>query len=189
MNYLSPDTIIGECLETAFNLKAYTHIMEEVGSPSFSANGDFRKLFNGFYVLRQKKTEWYEKYYKLLLEQKSIRRSFENLLREMDEFGSLEVSFISKLIATIEPQKPIWDQYVIRNLEMENAWEKARIKDRESRIALAVHIYDSIEKWYADFLASPCGKECICKFDEVLPQYTKLLTDVKKVDYMLWSKR
>lgn len=189
MNGINPATIIDECLETAFNLKAYVSIMQEVQADGFSASPEFRKRYNGFYVLRQKKSEWYDKYYVLLEEQKAFHRSFEELLHEMAAYGSLEVSFVSKLIATVNPKKPIWDQYVIRNLGMYETWEKARGKDLETRIALAVHIYESIEKWYAKFLASSDGKECIRRFDEVLPQYSHILTDVKKVDYMLWSKR
>lgn len=183
---MNPETVIGDCLETAFSLKAYIQIMDAVGSADFCADSDFRKQFNGFYVIRQKKAAWYDKYYSLFVRQRENPLSFEELLRAMDEFGSLEVSFVSKMIATVNPNKPIWDQYVIG---LEDTWEKARTHSKEARIALAVTIYEAIEEWYRQFLETENGKTCIQRFDEALPKYKEIITDVKKMDYLLWSKR
>lgn len=37
-----------------------------------------------------------------------------HLLHGVD--NSVEVSFASKLIATVSPEEPIWDKYVLKNL-------------------------------------------------------------------------
>ena len=48
--------------------------------------------------------------------------------------------------------------------------------------------YADIEKWYADFLETEKGKECISEFDQVLPDY-KGISKIKKIDSILWSIR
>ena len=99
MDYgISPDTFVGESLETAFGLKAYSTIMQFTKNRPFVATPEFRKTFNGYYKLRQRSAKWYDKYYSLFESQFCADCSFEDLLREMHTVnGSLEVSFISKL--------------------------------------------------------------------------------------------
>ena len=52
----------------------------------------------------------------------------------------------------------------------------------------AIMLYDNMEKWYANFLETEKGKECISEFDRVLPDY-KGISSIKKVDSILWSIR
>lgn len=189
---INPDTIIGECLETFFSLKIYTEIIDTVKRKNFIADENFRKKFNSFYRVRQKKQEWYDKYYSLLEEQPQKNYTFEQLLRCMLEFGTLEVSFVSKLIATVNPEKPIWDSKVMRNLGVYNEWEKVKEKYRKKNddicIEKAVEIYNDLEDRYLKFIVSENGKKCIGKFDELLPEYSSKVTNVKKIDFLLWGK-
>lgn len=190
--FLNPDTVIADSLETAFNLKVYTAIMNEAGKIDFAATKDFRSKFNGFYRVRQRSKEWYDKYFKLMVEQKTANLSFETLLREMynvDRKGKIEVSFVSKLVATIDPNKPIWDKFVLKNLEKEREWERAGRASAEIRILKAAEIYTAIEDWYFTFISSENGKACIAKFDDMLPNYRDKLSSVRKIDFLLWSKR
>ena len=191
MDYgISPDTFVGESLETAFGLKAYSTIMQFTKNRPFVATPEFRKTFNGYYKLRQRSAKWYDKYYSLFESQFCADCSFEDLLREMHTVnGSLEVSFISKLIATVNPQIPIWDQYVVRNIGLESEWLCSSRLPKEKRIQKAVEIYNKIVKWYSDFLNDETGKACIKLFDQLLPQYKDKLSDTKKIDCILWSKR
>lgn len=191
MDYgISPDTFVGESLETAFGLKAYSTIMQFTKNRPFVATPEFRKTFNGYYKLRQRSAKWYDKYYSLFESQFCADCSFEDLLREMHTVNSsLEVSFISKLIATVNPQMPIWDQYVVRNIGLESEWLCSSRLPKEKRIQKAVEIYNKIVKWYSDFLNDETGKACIKLFDQLLPQYKDKLSDTKKIDCILWSKR
>ena len=187
---ITPDTFIGDSLETAFGLKAYSNIMLFTQNRPFVATQDFRTKFNGYYRLRQRSNEWYDKFYSLFESQFRVERSFEDLLREMHTVnGSLEVSFISKLIATVNPDKPIWDQYVVRNIGLESEWRRSSGLPKERRIQKAVEIYNGIVKWYSDFLNDETGKACIERFNQVLPQYKDNISNTKKIDCILWSKR
>ena len=184
------DEVLGNCLEMAFELKKYMIIMDSVSKEDFKATKEFRKIYNGFYRVAFKSSEWYDKYYQLMEEQKKEQRTIGEILSELTVVKStVEVSFASKLIATINPDMPIWDQYVLRNLGLENEWTKYSTEFKEERIKKAVDIYDRIQSFYSDFQLSDEGKKCICVIDAALPQYADKITTTKKIDYILWSKR
>ena len=187
---LNPDTVIADSLELAFNLKTYIYITEEVQKHNFIASEEFRKAYNGFYKVRQKKQAWYDCYYSLMEQQGKQNASFEDLLWKIFQVNhSVDVSFVSKLMATVNPNLPIWDQYVIRNLGYEKLWQKSATVSTEQRIDIAVKIYEAIMQWYESYVHSEEGMACIQAFDQVLPKYADKLTAVKKIDYLLWSKR
>ena len=97
--------------------------------------------------------------------------------------GNIEPSFSSKMLATIIPSKPIWDQYVVQKLNM-----KLGGKSKEEKLENAIVLYDNIEKWYEDYLLTSNARECIETFDQLLPDY-KHISNIKKIDSILWSIR
>lgn len=187
---LNPQTIIGDCLETAFNIKTYCYLIEGASKEDFVATADYRKAFNGFYKVRSRTSQWYDRYYSLLETQKDNPQSFAELLRELHKYdNNLEVSFASKLIATINPSEPIWDQYVIANLGLEKDWEHSKKLPLEERVQFADRIYLIIKQCYQEIIRSPEGQQCIERFDRELPKYKATISDVKKIDFLLWRKR
>ena len=190
MMILNPDNVIEDSLATGFVLPTYLQIMEAASRKNFHATSEFRKKYNGFYKVRSKQSEWYDRYYDLMERQRESSLSFEELLRRMYEVNaSVEVSFVSKLIATIDPSRPIWDQYVLKNLGLWSTWDKSRIFPYEKRIELADKTYRIICEWYREFMCSEDGKACIERFDAALPHYRDKVSDVKKIDFFLWAKR
>lgn len=90
--------------------------------------------------------------------------------------------------------------YIVRRNE---SWRKAYYEHFESIKngtptfeSIITYLYEctgNIEpsfssKWYADFLESEKGKECIREFDRVLTDY-KGISNIKKIDSILWSIR
>ena len=125
-----------------------------------------------------------ECYYRLFERAKQHHFSFADVIGSLYvETGNVEASFSSKMIATIDPEKPIWDQYVLQNLGLE-----LKGKNPREKIGNAVEIYHQIEAWYAKYLKTDEARENIAEFDRWLPSYA-WITDVKKIDYLLWSKR
>lgn len=61
-------------------------------------------------------------------------------------------------------------------------------KTKEDQLKCAVDFYDQMLSWYADFLQTENGKDCIAEFDRTLPGYV-WMSDVKKIDFYLWSIR
>lgn len=187
---LNPNTVISDALESAFKISEYIYIVDTLKNKDFKVDKIFEQKYNGYYRVRQKTSEWYTFYYSLLEEQRDKNYSFETILRKLFCINNtIEASFASKLVATIDPNKPIWDKYVLQNLGFKQEWEKLRSADTQRRIEAAVNIYNKIIEWYESFIESDDGKECLNIFNAIFPSYIDKLTDVKKIDFLLWGKR
>lgn len=162
----------------------YNEIMREVNTPLFCSSS-FRKLYNGFYRLRQKPVDWYDAYYDIFQRCKENPMTFREVLTEMYETtGEIHASFCSKLIATLNPNKPIWDQYVLQWLGI-NLNDP---KDKYDRIDYYVGIYEQIENEYLAHLNDRNIRDAFAEFNRLAPHGVNL-TEVKKLDFMLWSNR
>ncbi len=87
------------------------------------------------------------------------------------------------MLAMIDASKPIWDQYVLQNLALELTG-----KTQEEKLQNAVILYDRIVNWYIDYLTTDEARKNINEFDRLLPEYA-WVSDTKKTDCLLWSKR
>lgn len=165
--------VFQERLASSMGLDKYQYIMKQVNNTNVATNSDFQRVFNGFYIVRRNES-WRKAYYE----------HFESIITYLYECtGNIEPSFSSKMLATIFPEKPIWDRYVVQNLDIQLTGAT-----KEEKLKNAIILYADMEKWYADFLESEKGKECISEFDRVLPDY-KEISSIKKIDSILWSIR
>ena len=165
-------------LARGLGLDRYSEIMR--GDPSSS---DFQRLFNGYYRIRRNE-EWRRHYYTLFRKAQTEHFSFEHIINELyDLTGNVEASFSSKMLATIDASKPIWDQYVLQNLGLVLTG-----KTKEEKLQNAVRLYDSIVAWYEEYLKTEEANENIKAFDRFLPDYA-WISNTKKIDCLLWSKR
>ena len=80
-------------------------------------DADFQRFYNRFYRVRRN-VEWQAHYYVIMEREKtSPSTEFADALREMHELtGNVEASFTSKMIATLHPDRPIWDSLVLARL-------------------------------------------------------------------------
>ena len=177
----------GKLLEDQFArslaLDKYQIILHRVNEIDISKDSGFQKTFNAFYRIRRN-AEWRRNYYRIFECAKRDKLSFEKVIVELyAETGNVEASFSSKMIATIDQNKPIWDQYVLHNLGLE-----LKGKNAQERVNNAIIIYSQIEKWFAEYLQTDEARRNIDEFNRWFPSYT-WISDVKKIDYLLWSKR
>lgn len=184
MNHINPNKIIQQRLATGMGLDKYKIIEEQVQKVDVSVDVDFQRSFNGFYRVRRNK-DWRKAYYNLFEQVKSSEDvGFAYILEELyHKTGNVEASFASKLLATLKPEMPIWDRYVVQNLNL-----KVPPASDPERIRKVERLYDGIVGWYSAFLKTENARQCLAKFDEVLPDYA-WLSDVKKIDFYLWSIR
>ena len=172
--------IFQERLAFSLGLDKYQYIINQVKKTNVSCNIEFQRIFNGFYRVRRNE-KWRDIYYKYFEQVKNANPTFESILVYLYKTtGNIEPSFSSKMLATIFPNKPIWDNHVV------NALNLKLVGVNEERLQNAITLYSNIEKWYEDFLQSYKGKECIEVFNKTLPNY-KNITNVKKIDCVLWS--
>ena len=164
-------------------LDKYISIMQDFESTDVSAELKFQTKFKGFYRIRRNQ-EFCNQYFSILQEHKKNKMlSFENVLTALLTTGKLEASFSSKLLATINPELPVWDKEVLRNIDSElmpSSSTGDRIKD-------AVQKYNAMVDYYKVKIQSEEGKQMIQMFDKNYPGSN--ITDLKKIDLILWQTR
>jgi len=181
--HLDANRLMESQLARSMGLDKYADIMEAARKNDVSSDASFQHAFNAFYRVRRN-AEWRKCYYKLFERAKKDHYSFADVIGCLYvETGNIEASFSSKMIATIDPDKPIWDQYVLQNLGLE-----LKGKNPRERVENAILIYDRIETWYKDYLATEEARRNITEFDKWLPSYS-WIPEIKKIDYLLWSRR
>ena len=175
--------VLQDRLAASLGLDKYQFIMDTAKRVDVSKDIEFQRMFNGFYRVRRDET-WRKSYYEIFERMKYYEATFAEIITYLyEKTGNIEASFSSKLLATLNPDKPIWDQYVLQNLSLE-----LKGKTQEQKLDNAICLYNEIEKWYDEFLGTDKAKEYINEFDEMLPNY-KWVSSVKKIDTVLWSIR
>lgn len=161
-------------------LTKYNWIMRRVHEVDVSADANFQKSYNGFYRMRQRPADFYKTYYAFLEQNKdNPSLTFEEILTYLyEETGSIHASFSSKLLATVNPDMPIWDKFVLQNLGLRTPYYYA--KDRMQK---TIQLYQRICEWYQ----SEQAREKLQLFNALFPN--EEISDVKKIDFILWATR
>ena len=165
------------------DMDRYARIMDGVWTTNVSADRKFQKTFNGFYRVRRDEN-WQKIFYDLFESCKTMEsRSFELILRTIfEKTGRIEASFSSKMLASLDPQMPIWDSVVLARLGL----KPISSTNKEKRIQDAVEIYQTIEYWYRGFLQADGAQDILKQFDAAFSEYTGF-SPVKKIDFLLWG--
>ena len=178
---INPEKVISETNDN-FGLEKYSFIINRFHKVDVSKDIFFQTKFNGFYRVRRGK-EWRKCFYELFEKGKTKELSFREIIIYLyEKTGNVEASFSSKMLATLNPDKPIWDQYILKNLNFQ------LVGEGRQKLNNAIFIYSKIENWYKEFLKTPNAKECIEAFDKEFPMY-QWLSDIKKIDCFLWKIR
>ena len=86
-------------------------------------------------------------------DQKGFDITFPRVLRYFQEqLGRYEPSFSSKLVATHNPNMPVWDVHVLSNIGL-----RAPSYTSPYKFNLAETAYHAIQEWYRGFEQSPEG--------------------------------
>ena len=181
---IDTENLVENLVSKALNIKDYEKIIQTFDKKDISLDKDFQKTFNRFYRVRRN-DDWQKSYY-TYFEKKKLRKntSFEEILYHLYRTtGQIEHSFSSKMLATINPNMPIWDVYVLNHIGLELSG-KSKVEQLRNR----VHLYDKIINWYDMFLKTDKAKQTIKLFDSIMPNY-KWLTPTKKIDYIIWGVR
>lgn len=170
-------------LEKENRIKKYFEIMEKFNIDNFKEDVFFRKIYNDFYKIRQRPQEFYDSLYYYLEQNKNENAKYEDVLNYFySKFGSVEKSFSSKILATINPNMPVWDTEVLKKLGMTAPAYKSK-----DRLLKTIKMYYEIVGWYEKYLKTANAKEALTRFDKIFPN--KEVTNIKKIDLILWSIR
>lgn len=166
-------------------VQKYAEILQSFSSTNVSLDEVFQKKFNGFYRVRRN-ADWQKVYYALMEESKYTPVTFAFVLSSLfATLGRVEASFSSKLLHTLNKDMPIWDRWVLQNLNLEppkQHWSKER------KINACALLYDDIVEWYKKTLSMEEIQQKILQFDAFFPEY-KWFSQTKKLDFFLWQIR
>ncbi|OPY80447.1 MAG: hypothetical protein A4E65_01479 [Syntrophorhabdus sp. PtaU1.Bin153] len=162
----------------------YLAIMERFPSVDVSVDKTFQRQFNAFYRIRQRPERWYSEYYSFMESGKDDHVRFEVVIDHIHGvLGRYEPSFSSKLAATLDPNEPVWDKYVLHNTN-----QKAPYYTAANKLERAKTVFGNIRKWYVTTLQSAEGRVIIEIFNNVVREHERI-TDIKKIDFVLWKTR
>lgn len=151
---------------------------------NISKSRDFQKLFNSFYRIRRN-TTWQKIYYDFFEKNRNNKSiTFDEIIDYMYEQtnGNIEASFCSKMLATINPNMPIWDQYVLKNLEIRVDGLTKEEKLKNTKLA-----YKEIVENVNNILKEESMQKTIKEFRDFFPEFD--FSDVKILDFILWNNR
>lgn len=172
-------------LNIKIGLLKYEKIMERFSQVDVSRDEEFQRTFNGFYRVRRRKPDFYKALYSFLESHKNKKITFAEVLQYFYErFGRLEASFSSKIVATINPDMPIWDSEVLKRLKIKTP---AYTLTPTERFNQTVEKYNQIIQWYRDYMDTEEAKKMIEAFDKEIG--VPNITTTKKIDFILWQTR
>ncbi len=158
--------------------------MELFPDTDVSRDRYFQRKFNGFYRIKQRPAAWYEEYYTYMQSQKGQNPTFSAVLRHLHSvLKRYEPSFSSKLVATIDPNAPVWDSIVLKYVGIKPPLFTSRTKVDEAEAA-----YKKLQEWHERHMRSDHGKLILRIFEEMVPEHERI-SDLKKIDFVLWQSR
>lgn len=128
--------------------------------------------------------EWYKEYYSLMQSEKERKPTFSSVLRHLySVLRRYEPSFSSKLVATIDVNLPVWDVFVLKNIDI-----KVPSYTSTHKLEQAEATYQEIQKWYERYMKSEEGIMILRTFRDIVPEHDRI-SDIKKIDFVLWQTR
>ena len=123
------DSVVSAIHRARRGISQYLDIMELFNKVNVAKHRAFQKKYNHFYRVRQRSKDFYLIYFDYMENLKTKRPSFADVIIYLhSKLGRFEPSFSSKLLATIDPNQPIWDAFILKNINISPpSWGK---KDR-----------------------------------------------------------
>ena len=163
-------------------LRKYCLIQVNFKKCDVSSDHDFQIRFNGFYRVRRD-AKWRDCYYRLMENAKRDGITFPDALHTLaNQTRRIEASFASKLVATLDPTKPIIDRFVLENFGLR--LPTRTMINRESK---TVDIYNQLCAAYENLKSNCQGRMILDKFKQRYPEAE--VTDLKRIDLVLWQNR
>lgn len=186
MKNLSPVTA---AIERALGFKDYKTIIRLVNAVDVSKCTDFQMAFDGHYRVRRNDT-WRAKYYEYFESVKCdedisfdaiIDHIYNNMKTVQGKLNPVEASFSSKMLATIDTNKPILDSQVLKNMGLSIVGETP-----EKRLQSSKKAYKDICERFENYIGTDDCDEAVKLFDSYFPG-CKVFSVCKKIDWFLWA--
>lgn len=172
---------------TASHVQRYLRLQRDLPKVNVAEDDDYQRCFNGFYRIQRKPPDWYAFFFRLLQREKSnAALSFGRVLETLHrEHGHVEPSFSSKLVATVNPDMPVYDRFVRENLELK---VPTRSLSAVERIAGFENLHHELQERMGALVRRAEFRTLRAAFDEKFPGAVDI-TDIKVLDFFLWQYR
>ncbi|MGE3843068.1 MAG: hypothetical protein AB7I50_15955 [Vicinamibacterales bacterium] len=163
-------------------LKKYWWLQSEYPSRNVVTDLEYQRAFVGFYRVRRS-APWREAFFRLLEEGKTRRPTITEVLHRIHEAtGRIEASFASKLVATADPDLPVIDSVVLRNLG-----RRLPTGSASQRIRGIASLHERLAEDYTRFLDTALGGHLVTRFTATYPRFP--ITTMKMLDLVIWQIR
>ena len=164
-------------------LATYCWLQDNLHKRNVAVDTEYRKKFSGYYRMRFVSQEYRDQFFKLFEEIKSESSpSFSAVSQKLFQVdGKHEFSFITKMLHTIEPSRPIYDSQVDIALGIHRYYQA----NFEEKLRQDEHILAQISAAYRELASSPGMIELLAEFDKIIPGHT--MSAEKKIDFILWA--
>lgn len=170
------------------SIDAYLFIQKEFAKGYIVNNKDFKRVYGNFYRLTMAglTLEWKERYFEILEGKKSDLKKILNELYEIPNRkgqNSIQFSFATKLIHTIDTTKPIFDSLVGAMLG-----QRAKGKTKEEKIQSCIDIYDILQDVFHTCLGDNALQEILRAFRAKFNlSGERDMSDEKIFDFLIWG--
>ena len=165
-------------------IEKYQFLRKRLFETDVAVDRDFQRAFNGFFRMGRRTETYYNDYYCYLQQHKMSGINFAEALTFLYErHGRLEMSFVSKMVAMVDPIFPIWDSVVTKG----HFGIVAPYVNLKNRLLKGIEKYEQYCRNYNTYMQTTEAKTKIKEFEDMFPNAE--ITDVKKLDFMLWQDR
>lgn len=170
---------------TVSKLSTYDYLQNYLLLTNVTSDISYQTKFKGFYGAGPMPNDRWQQFFSILESEKWNKAiAFSQVLERVHtEYGSVEASFSSKIVATINPEMPVWDSKVLSNLNLDPPRQNMETERRMNRI---VDLYAYIQQLSSEVIRSSEFENWRRRFDGTFPQFNHF-TDVKKLDLFLWQ--
>lgn len=185
------DKIISKLKSRIRNIELYFYIKENFDNDcNICHNNKFQNIYRKFYVMYSAGlTEKHFEIYFQLLERKID--DLEKILSDLFEIkrrkgdNSVQFSFATKLLHTINNDLPIYDKHIGEVAKLSQPNDNSLSK--EQRIAKRVEIYNKLINFYNDILQQKEIQKLIRVIRQEFNWSKEKISDLKVLDYILWA--
>ena len=175
------------------SIEVYLFLMDRYSPGNVAGNRVFQFVFRSFYRMENAglTDEFKSEYFAIMDSYRGasdldICGIAERLRRILNRKGqkSLQFSFITKLLHTVNNSYPIYDAEVARVYRFRTPSYQESFGKRLERYAT---FYRQLGESYREIIKSGSLQPAITMFSDAFPDHAKRLSDVKVLDFIMWS--
>ena len=164
-------------------LTTYHWLQDNLYLRDVSTDAEYKKKFAGYYRMRYVSQQYRDCFFSLLEAMKHDKDvSFADIARDLFQVdGRHEFSFITKMLHTIDPSRPIYDSQVDQALQIHRTYQP----NFDFKIQQDEEILRQISFAYRCLEAASEMTEPLAAFDQIIPN--RSMNIAKKLDFLLWA--